>query len=457
MLAPQQRRGLAWDGAALARKLCQHERRLGPGRVDVAKIFVARTIFVKKVLDAISDRTLRAAESWYRHTRRRLVVLEIKSTRRDDRASTVHTRSHRVVPPIASKNTVLEMFMEITSLTNVSDRELLDATSRAAADERRATVDLIALLAEVDARRLYLAEGYSSLFAFCTQELKLSEHEAYHRIEAARAARTFPVILERLREGSLTLTAVTLLRPHLTHENAKELIAAALDQPKREVERQMAAIAPKPDVNSLVRRLPREPIAETPRSMELAPEEAPASPELTVALPPRPEPRPISAPLSSDRYLLRVTLSADAHANLQRARDLMGHSVPSGDAAEIVERALELLVADLERRRIGEVAKPREPRKPDSDSGSRHVPVAIKREVWKRDSARCAFVGRKGRCRETGGLEFHHVHAFALGGETSVANIQLRCRAHNQYEGELLFGPRAGSTNIPTATRPGPS
>jgi hypothetical protein len=58
-----------------------------------------------------------------------------------------------------------------------------------AADERQATARLIAGLAELDARRLYLGEGCPSLFAYCTQVLHLSEHAAYGRIEAARTAR----------------------------------------------------------------------------------------------------------------------------------------------------------------------------------------------------------------------------------------------------------------------------
>ena len=85
--------------------------------------------------------------------------------------------------------------------------------------EREATARLIALLAEVDERRLYLGEGCSSLFTYCTQALHLSEHAAYGRIEAARAARRFPVVLDLLSEASLTLTSVTLLAPHLTPTN----------------------------------------------------------------------------------------------------------------------------------------------------------------------------------------------------------------------------------------------
>ena len=434
---------------------------LARAAAPLEKYFCAGAIFLRKYLTGFP--TALFARPRRRSHNPPVVTSSVRSRQapRNVYASICRARSLHVVPRIASKNVVLETIMESKSFTNVSDRDLLEATSRAAADERHATVDLIELLGEIDARRLYLSEGCASLFVFCTRELKLSEHEAYHRIEAARAARVFPVILDHLRDGALTLTSVTLLRPHLTPHNADALITAALAKPKREVERQMAAIAPKPDVNSMVRRLPT-PSAAPPVAAVVEPTPAlapPASLGPSRSEPPSPEPRPLSTPLSSDRYLLRVTLGAEAHANLQRARDLMRHSVPNGDPAEIVERALELLVADLERRRVAHVSKPRETASETGSVNSRHVPASVKREVWTRDQGRCAFVGRKGRCRETGGLEFHHVHAFALGGETSAANLELRCRAHNQYEGELLFGPRPERTGDATATvtRPGPS
>jgi 5-methylcytosine-specific restriction endonuclease McrA len=71
---------------------------------------------------------------------------------------------------------------------------------------------------------------------------------------------------------------------------------------------------------------------------------------------------------------------------------------------------------------------------------SRHIPAAVRREVWRRDAGRCAFTGPAGRCGETGFLEFHHVQPYVDDGPATVENIELRCRAHNQYEAELLFG-----------------
>ena len=146
--------------------------------------------------------------------------------------------------------------MTISSIAHVSDGQLLADVKRLAADEQRATADLVACLAELDARRLYLGEGCASLFTYCTQVLHLSEHAAYGRIEAARAARRFPVILDLLAAGAVTLTAITLLAPHLTTDNHRDILEAARYKSKREVEHLVAALRPRPAVPASVRKLP---------------------------------------------------------------------------------------------------------------------------------------------------------------------------------------------------------
>jgi hypothetical protein len=75
----------------------------------------------------------------------------------------------------------------LDGLDALSDQALLSEVQAAARRERSDTARLIALLAEVDQRRLYLGQGCASLFTYCTQVLHLSEHAAYGRIEAARA------------------------------------------------------------------------------------------------------------------------------------------------------------------------------------------------------------------------------------------------------------------------------
>jgi hypothetical protein len=111
-------------------------------------------------------------------------------------------------------------------------------------------------LIELDARRLYLGEGFSSLFTFCTQALHLGEHAAYNRIETARAVRRYPIILDLLRDGAITLTSIRLLAPHLTPENHREVLERACHKTKRDVELLVASLNPRPDVPPTIRKLP---------------------------------------------------------------------------------------------------------------------------------------------------------------------------------------------------------
>ena len=119
----------------------------------------------------------------------------------------------------------------------------------------------------------------------------------------------------------------------------------------------------------------------------------------------------------------------------------MRHAVPDGDVATIFDRAVTLLLREVERRKLAQAERPRT-LTPGNPTG-RHVPAAVKRAVWARDKGQCAFTGTKGRCDERGFLEFHHVIPFAEGGSTTVENLQLRCRAHNDYEAREWFGATA--------------
>jgi 5-methylcytosine-specific restriction endonuclease McrA len=146
--------------------------------------------------------------------------------------------------------------MDISKLALLSNSELLARVKEFVHRERHATAALIAHLGEVEERKLYLEEGRSSLFTYCTQVLHLSEHAAYNRIEAARLVRRFPAVLSGLERGHVHLAAVKLLAPLLTPENHRDLLAAAKHKSKREVEELVARWRPQPDVATSVRKLP---------------------------------------------------------------------------------------------------------------------------------------------------------------------------------------------------------
>lgn len=338
------------------------------------------------------------------------------------------------------------MVNHIDSMQGLSDDQLLSKVEALAKGEQQATARLIAGLAEVERRRLFLGEGYTSLFTYCIDALHMSEHAAYARIEAARVAQRFPVVLEQLAEGELTLTAVCLLRPVLTPDNCDRLLAAARYKNKHDVEKLVAATRPSADVPAVVRKLPapRTPDgAPAPLYSVVASQGLPVKPaehQATTDTPhPAPSPRPpVMAPLAPDRYKIQFTASQGTYDKLQRARALLRHVMPNGDPAAVFDRALDALLAQLERQKMAATHRPRS--QPTRASHSRHIPAAVRRAVWQRDGARCAFIGTAGRCDERGFLELHHVVPFADGGEATAENIQLRCRAHNAYEAELHLG-----------------
>jgi hypothetical protein len=152
-------------------------------------------------------------------------------------------------------------------------------------------------------------------------------------------------------------------------------------------------------------------------------------------------PRAAVVPLSPDRYKLQLTIGGDTLEKLRLAKDMLGHAIPSGDDAAVLDRALTALLVDLAKKKFADTRTPRRSRA--KNPRARDASAAVKRAVWVRDLGRCKFIGPSGhRCNERRFVEFHHLDPHALGGEASVDKIELRCRRHNDYEGRLYFGKR---------------
>ena len=144
----------------------------------------------------------------------------------------------------------------LESLRRLTDAELVARVEALAGREHGDTALLVAHLAELDTREWFLRAGYSSLFTYCRDALALSEHESYNRIEVARAARRFPVVLELLACGAVNLTTVRLLAPHLTPDNHAGVLESARGKRRAEVEEIVARLAPFPEVPPSIRKLP---------------------------------------------------------------------------------------------------------------------------------------------------------------------------------------------------------
>jgi len=313
-------------------------------------------------------------------------------------------------------------------LENMSDDRVLEGAEMLARRSNEITAELLAYLIEVDERGLHLREACSSLFAFCVERLHMSEAAAGKRITAARTARRFPRVLEMLAGGEIHLTAINLLAAHLTEENHGELLARARHRSKRDLARLVAEIAPRPDVASQIVALP-QPVGQA--------EAAAVGVGLEVRAPERAR-RAVVAPLSPRRYEIRVTVDEETHDKLRKLQDLLAHNV-ARDPAVIVAKAIDVLHERTLARKAAVTKRPQ--RGKPATKRTRHIPAAVRRMVWTRDGARCAFVDGKGRrCSATSGLQFHHIRNWACGARHAADEIELRCHAHNQYQAVLDYG-----------------
>ncbi len=366
--------------------------------------------------------------------------------------------------------------MRSYSLFHLTDHILLQNLVALLSRDCGTTAELLAYLAEVDQRRLYLPAGYASMYLYCVHELGMSEDVAFKRIRAARAARRFPTIFCAVADGRLHLSAVVALAPHLAPENAEELLAAATHKTLAEIELLLAQRFPQPDVPALVQAIAAPAAGDEPAmrpveapALQLAPGpveasapgqaaacgegqlapgpvEVPAPGQAAACgvgqLAPGPVAAPVArpklAPLSPGRFALQLTVDQETYDQLRYAQSLLGHALPSGDVVQVFRRALDALVRELEQHKFAKSARSR-PRR--SAANGRYVPAEIRRAVWQRDGGRCTFVSDAGRrCEERTRLEFDHVDPVARGGRTTVDRMRLRCRAHNEYAAECAFG-----------------
>jgi len=443
------------------------------------------------------------------------------------------------------------MGQEEYHLKSLADDQLLAGLASIVRRRNQITAEFLAYLAELDERQLFLDLGFPSLFEYCLVTLGLCESTAGRHIAAARVCRNHPQVFSMVASGALHASALSLLRKHLTPENAGELFELCTHRSARKVEELLAARFARPDVRDLVRRLPRfaipeavppaqagftlnvgcsaeqspteAPSREPPAVLEKAPIEA-LSREPPAATKPEDAPKPRRLePLSTDRYGVHFTADGEFRELLERVRGLAGHRLPSGDLMTLIKRGLEAYERELEkerfavgrksRRRRGvasasasavlsapDVAKPDVPKpdppkpdvpkpdvpkpdppkpdppkpdppkpdvpkpdvpkpdvpkpdppkpdppKPDfqakpSPKRNRRYPAAVTRAVFLRDGKQCTYVSPDGlRCGARRCLELDHIEPWAVGGESTIENSRLRCRAHNQRHARQYFG-----------------
>jgi HNH endonuclease len=371
-------------------------------------------------------------------------------------------------------------------LKALADDELLAGLSNIVGKQNQITAEFLAYLAELDARQLFLDLGYPSLFAYCVEALGLCESTAGRYIAAARVCRDHARAFGLVARGELHASALSSMKKHLTAENAAELFELCTRKSARQVEELLAARFPRPDVRDLIRRLPVSARSTldvgSTAQVGLPAQKAMArggdgngtESELQAqgAVPSAAAPTEAAKtsriePLSADRYGVHFTADGEFRDLLERVRGLAGHRLPSGDLLTLLKRGLKAYERELEKERfaIGRNSRPSsgatatpterallqtevatepsasEAPHPPPARRTRHYSAAVAREVFVRDGKQCSYVSADGRrCTSRRCLELDHVQPWALGGDNTVANLRVLCRAHNQRYARQCFG-----------------
>ena len=362
--------------------------------------------------------------------------------------------------------------MSTYSLRHLSDDLLSSGLDASAADDRMANATVLAHIAEFDRRELYLPSQYPSMYRYCVGRLRMSEDVAYKRVRVARVARRFRGVFDAIADGRLNLSGVSLLARHLTPANGRELLAAAVNRSRAEVQELIArrfpvtgsAVAPASAASdaapsadagadaSELASLPAESLAGAKaengqESQQFA--QAPGPVEFagfsgTSAPNSLPELQLRVTPIAPGRYELVAVIDQAAHDQLMGSKNLLGHAIPSGALVEVLQRAIALQHEHLRKRRCGATNRPRssvDDAATRPNTNPRQIPAAVERAVWARDGGRCAYVSHDGhRCEERGTLELDHIIPVARGGESTVENLRLLCRPHNRLVAECEFG-----------------
>ena len=270
--------------------------------------------------------------------------------------------------------------------------------------ERENTVRILKLIIIADDRRVALERGYKDSFAWLVQEHKYSPSAARRRVFVAKLLRDVPSIEKMLEDGTVNLTTLAQVQSMIRTQEMKSRQKVPLDTKLQAVVRIEGLNAF--DAEQALMDLLPENISNVKRESLVA--------------------------IDACTGRLSINLSNEALADLKRAKEIFAHAIPDRDSGKIVARSLKELV------------ERHDPLKKTPRASAAYAHRATRLQLYLRENGQCDFIDPMTghRCEERALLERDHIHPRALGGDDSLANGRMLCRAHNQYMSEKIFGKK---------------
>ena len=294
---------------------------------------------------------------------------------------------------------------------HLSDIELEKTLKDSVQEENKLKIQILHLLAEVERRRLY-SKQHPSLFEYCIKVLKYSSAAAQRRIDSMRAMKLIPELEEKIMTGELNLSSISQAQSFFRQES-KIGKSYSIEQKKEVLEK-------------LENKSSRECIQEL------------------ITISPQSVPQEKRRELTPEKTELKVVLNKDLIEKLDKIKTLMSHKNPNMTDQELIEVMAEALLQKIDPE---EKAKRVEARKQNHNAqilptsevkskNTRYIPAAMKMEVYMKYKGKCSHVN----CDSRKFLEYDHIQPLALGGKTTLNNLRLLCRAHNQRAAINAYG-----------------
>ncbi|MCB9881998.1 MAG: hypothetical protein H6834_09425 [Planctomycetes bacterium] len=218
----------------------------------------------------------------------------------------------------------MSMAAYIQHVEQLSDDELRSQAPRLAGITLKHTAELIAHISVIADKKAFRPE-YTSLFMYCINELGLSEGETHVRTQVANVCRRHPELLDSLGANRMSLTVAGKLAPHLTMENASELIAACEGMTRRQVEEYLVQFKHGKEVTPGIRAVSlSHTVAELPKDEENHESTSEGSSAPSLPVPSLHRPVRHIEPVKPDVFNFRFAASGAFKNKLERLAEVVG-------------------------------------------------------------------------------------------------------------------------------------
>ncbi len=343
--------------------------------------------------------------------------------------ATVETES------IQSKSSHLETVKSEASkfnsnLCDLSNEQLLAQTKKLIQSERKITHLILQHINEIEDRKIHLSLGYDGMYSYLTRGLGYSESAAYRRIQSARLLRKAPELSEKIQNGSLNLSQMTVLNKSLAHfeknlnSNTTQSSYQDVDQ---KFETHQSAVLNK--LCQVAAQIEHKNTFETEKVLAQA-FDLPITKVEKIK------------PQQDDSIRMEITLTAEQFAVLKQAQSLLSHTCPGGSIADVIATLAQNFV---DKKMKSPKAEPNVVAKKLTQAAAataiqknkkpyrQYISVHTKRSLLQKANHACEYVDHKTqqKCNSKYQLEIDHIQPLSLGGSDEERNLRILCRVHN--------------------------